>query len=237
MKASKLIFIAMSLSLASCTSLSTSKVMASEPALLQDDEQAMINEPVNNDKPVMCHEPTGYDNQPIPLDTGVLRETPIDVIPKELFIERLKASPLWEQTERKDEDRSSFRLSEINGFLQIQGDGSFSKSEKITKIAYSPLNVKQRNKYGHQLLDQEKSAMTEIINIVINDHDKAAAILNQLYQQYSVKVENNEILSDNETLHTYIRYNNILFELWGMNRTSHYIKECNLAMLTGLTIN
>ncbi|MGP9493344.1 hypothetical protein [Psychrobacter sp. AOP7-B1-24] len=233
----KLIFVAMSLSLASCTSLSTPKVMASEPALLQANEQTIINEPIKPDKPIICYEPSEYDSLPALPEIDVLRETPIDVLPKELFIERLEASSLWSKVSHVNSFKSDFSLSEINGFLQIQGDGSFSKSEKITKIAYSPLNVKQRNKYGHQLLDQEKSAMTEIINIVINDHDKAAAILNQLYQQYSVKVENNEILSDNETLHTYIRYNNILFELWGMNRTSHYIKECNLAMLTGLTIN
>ncbi len=206
--------------------------MAREPALLQDDEQAIVNEPVNNNKTVRCYEPSEYDSLPALPEIDVLRKTPIDVVPKELFIERFKASPLWEQTERKDEDRSSFRLSVLNGFLQVR-----SSPTQVKEIAYSPLDVKQRNKYGHQLLNQEKSAMTEIINIVIDDHDKAAEILDQLYQQYLVKVENNEILSDDETLHTYIRYNNILFELWGMNRTSHSIKECNLAMLTGLTIN
>ncbi|WP_201551969.1 hypothetical protein [Psychrobacter fjordensis] len=233
----KLIFIAMSLSLASCTTLSTSKVIASEPALLQDNEQAIINEPVNNDKPVMCHEPTGYDNQPIPLDTGVLRETLIDVIPKELFIERLEASSLWSKVSHVNSFKSDFSLSEINGFLQIRGDGSFSKSENITKVFYSPLDIDERNKYGHQLLGQEKFAMKEIISLVIDDHEKADAILDQLYQQYIIKVKNNDVLSDGETLHSYVRYNGILFEIWGMNRTNHPIKECNLTLLTGLTIN
>ena len=126
--------------------------MVSESTLLQDDEQTIINEPVNNKKPIVCYEPSEYDIKPELPDTGVRRETPIDVISKKLFIERLKASPLWDETERKqeDRDRDSFRLRNINGFLQIQGDGSFSKSEKITKIAFSPLNVKQRNKYRHQ---------------------------------------------------------------------------------------
>ncbi|WP_201551967.1 hypothetical protein [Psychrobacter fjordensis] len=188
----KLIFIAMSLSLASCTTLSTSKVIASEPALLQDDKQAMINEPVKSDKPVRCYEPTGYDNQPIPLDTGVLRENPINVVSKELFIERFKASPL---------------------------------------------NVNKRKKYGHQLLEQENFGMTETVNLVIDDHDKAAAILDQLYQQYIIKVKNNDVLSDGETLHSYVRYNGLLFEIWGINRTNHPIKECNFSFLTSLSIS
>ena len=79
--------------------------------------------------------------------------------------------------------------------------------------------------------------MTEIISLVIDDHEKADAILDQLYQQYIIKVKNNDVLSDGETLHSYVRYNGILFEIWGMNRTNHPIKECNLTLLTGLTIN
>ena len=227
----------MSLSLASCTSLSTSKVIASEPALLQDDEQAMINEPVNNNKPVICYEPPEYDNPPELPDTGVRRETPIDVVPKELFIERLEASPLWEKVSYSNHFEREFLLEKVNGFLQIKGDGSFSKSEKITNIAYFPLDIDERNKYGHQLLDQEKFAMTEIIDLVINDHQKAAAILDQLYQQYSVKVKNNDVLSDGKTLHSYVRYNGILFELWGLSRNTHPLEVCNFNMLTTLTIN
>ncbi|MGP9493597.1 hypothetical protein [Psychrobacter sp. AOP7-B1-24] len=228
----KLIFIAMSLSLASCTTASTSEVMVSEPALLQDDEQAIINEPVNNKKPVICYEPPEYDNPPELPDTGVRRETPIDVVPKELFIGRFKASPLWEQTERKDEDRSSFRLSALNGFLQVR-----SSPTHVKKVTYTPLDVSKRNKDGHQLLDQEKSAMTEIIDLVINDHQKAAAILDQLYQQYSVKVKNNDVLNDGETLHSYVRYNGILFELWGLSRNTHPLEVCNFNMLTTLTVS
>ncbi|MBE0443485.1 hypothetical protein EI164_15805, partial [Psychrobacter sp. FME13] len=218
----KLIFIAMSLSLASCTTLSTSKVIASEPALLQDNEQAIINEPIKPDKPIICYEPSEYDSLPALPEIDILRDASINIISRELFIKRLKASPLWEKVSRANLFKSDFSLNDINGFLQTSGDGPTPK--QINKIAYSPLSAKQRNKYGHQLLDQEKFAMTETVNLVINDHDKAAEILDQLYQQYLVKVENNEILSDDETLHTYIRYNNILFELWGMNRTSHSIK-------------
>ena len=222
----------MSLSLASCTSLSTSKVIASELALLQDDEQAMINEPVNNNKPVICYEPPEYDNPPELPDTGVRRETPIDVVPKELFIERLEASPLWEKVSYSNHFEREFLLEKVNGFLQVR-----SSSTHVKKVTYTPLDVNKRNKYGHQLLDQEKSAMTEIINIVIDDHDKAAAILDQLYQQYMAKVRSNEMLSDNETLHTYIRHDGILFELWGANRTKYDIAECNLKMLMTLTIS
>ncbi|MGP9507070.1 MULTISPECIES: hypothetical protein [unclassified Psychrobacter] len=228
----KLIFIAMSLSLASCTSLSTSKVIASEPALLQDDKQAMINEPVNNNKPVICYEPPEYDNPPELPDTGVRRETPIDIVLKELFIERLEASSLWSKVSHVNSFKSDFSLSETNGFLQVR-----SSSTHVKKISYTPLDVNKRNKYGHQLLDQEKFAMTEIINLVINDHEKAAAVLDQLYQQYLVKVKNNDVLSDGETLHSYVRYNGILFELWGLSRNTHPLEVCNFNMLTTLTVS
>ena len=232
-----LILAAMSLPLASCASVSNKHEVVAESTELSDIKEIVTDESVNNDKPVRCHEPTGYDNQPIPLDTGVLREAPIDVIPKELFIERLEASSLWSKVSHVNSFKSDFSLSEINGFLQIRGDGSFSKSEDITKVTYSPLNVNKRKKYGHQLLDQEKFGMTETVNLVINDHDKADAILDQLYQQYSVKVENNDVLSDGETLHSYVRYNGILFELWGLSRNTHPLEVCNFNMLTTLTVS
>ena len=222
----------MSLSLASCTSLSTSKVMVSEPALLQDDKQAIINEPVNNKKPVRCYEPPEYDNPPELPDTGVRRETPIDIVLKELFIERLEASSLWSKVSHVNSFKSDFSLSETNGFLQVR-----SSPTHVKKIAYIPLDVNKRNKYGHQLLDQEKFAMTEIINLVINDHEKAAAVLDQLYQQYIIKVKNNEVLSDGETLHSYFRYNGKLFELWGLSRNAHPLEVCNFNMLTTLTVS
>ena len=206
--------------------------MASEPALLQDDKQAIINEPVNNKKTVRCYEPPEYDNPPELPDTGVRRETPIDVVPKELFIERLEASPLWEKVSYSNHFEREFLLEKVNGFLQVR-----SSSTHVKKVTYTPLDVNKRNKYGHQLLDQEKSAMTEIINIVIDDHDKAAAILDQLYQQYIIKVKNNEVLSDGETLHSYVRYNGKLFELWGLSRNTHPLEVCNFNMLTTLTIN
>ena len=167
--------------------------------------------------------------RPIPLDTGVLREEPIDIIATELFIQRLEASPLWDIGSYTNHYKRSFDLEKSNGFLQIQGDSYDPK--QINKIFYSPLDVNERNKNGHQLLNEEKFAMIEVINIIIDDREKATDILKQLYKQYLIKVKKNELLSDNMTLHTYIRYEGILFELWGTNQ------ECKLSLLTGLTIS
>ena len=220
MKKNKLLFIVMTLALPSCSSLSTQKTI--------DDKPMMTNEPED------CNKQSKKGNamkRPIPLDTGVLREESIDIIAKSLFIERLESSPLWTIGSYTNHYKRSFDLEQSNGFLQIQGDGSFSDSEKLTKINYSPLNVNERNKYGHQLLDEENFAMIEVINIIIDDRKTATEILDQLYEQYLVKVNNNDRLSDNMTLHTYIRYEGILFELWGTNQ------ECKLSLLTGLTIS
>ena len=79
--------------------------------------------------------------------------------------------------------------------------------------------------------------MTEIVSLVIDDHDKAAEILDQLYRQYLIKAKNNNVLSDRETLHSYVRYNEILFELWGLSRNTHPLEVYNFNMLTTLTIS
>ena len=230
-----LIFVVVSLPLASCASASNQYETVVEPTILLETQKSVIDKPVKNDKPVMCYEPTGYDNEPIPIDTGVFRDAPIDIISRALFIDRLKVSPLWEKIERKQEDQTGFKLNEMNKYLSISGDGPNPK--QIHKIYYHSIDSYKRNEYGHQLLDQEKFAMTEIIDLVIDDHDKATEILDQLYQQYLVKVQNNDVLSDGETLHTYVRYDDKFFELWGLSRDTHSIEACNFNMLTTLTIS
>ena len=78
--------------------------------------------------------------------------------------------------------------------------------------------------------------MTEVINIVVDDREKATEILKELYQRYLVKVQNNETLSNNETFHVYVRYDGILFEMWGITRNNHPIAKCNFEMITALVI-
>ena len=171
-----------------------------------------------------------------PLDTGVLREAPIDVIPKELFMERLEASPLWDKGQYTNHYKRSFDLEQFNAWFSFSGIIGL-EPEQIHRIHYRNLDVRKRNQDGHQLLAHEKFAMTEIINLVIDDRAKAEEILEQLYTKYLVKVQNNETLSDHETYHAYVRYQGILFEMWGITRANHPIEECNYEMLTALVIN
>ena len=219
MKITKLSFLGIILIGSGCTSLAAEKVTKSKS--------------IGTDESVICYDQPNRSNsmkKRRPLDTGVLREAPIDIIPNELFMERLEASPLWDKVSHLNSLKNDFSLKELNGFLSIMGDGIGQSSEQLNRITYSPLDVDKRNEFGHQLLDQEKFAMIELFNIVIEDRDKATEILEQLYQQYLVKVENNEVLSDGMTLHTYIRYSGILFELWGTNQ------GCKLNLLTGISI-
>lgn len=226
MKNKKNIIIAISALLVGCTSLGTQKTLEKKSE--------------TDDKPVVCYE-RSVDPflvlKKTPLDTGVLRDKPIDIISRNIFIEKLKRSPLWKQIEHQYEERAGFKMNRLNGYLSISLDNSGLNSANIQKIYYSPIDYRKRNKYGHQLLNQEKFGMTEAINLVIDDHGKATEILEQLYQQYLVKVENNDVLSDGETLHTYIRYEGKLFELWGINRNTHPIEECNFSMLKTLIID
>lgn len=191
-----------------------------------------------DDKPVVCYEQSVDPFlvlKKTALDTGVLRDEPIDIILKDLFIEKLEASLLESKGYFTNHYKLRFDLNDINSKISINSDGL--NPEKIQKIYYSPIDYRKRNKYGHQLLNQEKFGMTEAINLVIDDHGKATEILEQLYQQYLVKVENNDVLSDGETLHTYIRYEGKLFELWGINRNTHPTEECNFSMLKTLIID
>ena len=192
-----------------------------------------------DDKPVVCSglsEETNRMKKRRPLDTGVLREAPIDIIPKELFMERLEASPLWDKGQYTNHYKRSFDLEQFNAWFSFSGIIGL-EPEQIHRIHYRNLDVRKRNQDGHQLLAHEKFAMTEIINLVIDDRAKAEEILEQLYTKYLVKVQNNETLSDHETYHAYVRYQGILFEMWGITRANHPIEECNYEMLTALVIN
>lgn len=235
MKTSEFIFIVLSALLASCTSLSAKEVTSTEPTIVANTQKPIVVDHLEVNKPVTCYEPYGYDNEPIPVVTGLERSTPLDIISRELFIERLEMSSLWKEVSYSNHFKRNFSFSDINGFLSIDGDDP--KPKQLQEITYIPFDLNKRKAYGHQLLDQEKFAMTEIINLVIDDHDKATEILDQLYQQYLVKVKNNDVLNDGETLHTYVRYDDKLFELWGLSRDTHSIEACNFNMLTTLTIS
>ncbi|WP_201551966.1 hypothetical protein [Psychrobacter fjordensis] len=178
--------------------------------------------------------------EPVAPDTGIQRQQPIDVMPREAFIERLRVSPLWKKLEDKFEENEdytdTFTFHNSQGYVYILGD------DYLTNITYGFKDPFIRNESGHTLSEQDQLEMIETINLIVDNHDKAVEIFDELYSSYTYKVNNNITLYDDQSItdkifHTYVSYNDIYFELWGSRETGHPIAECNYDMIEELTIS
>ena len=187
---------------------------------------------------------------PPPPVTGTERQEPIVLMTRKAFNEKIKSSPLWDSLYDKELHYGSYgstyslktmgKLIGSNSYIRIDSevDGrKWTEDQRITHLAYGNHGIQQRLPYHHQLLPQEKVEMIETINLVIEDRQKATEIVDTLYKQYMEKVNNQQYLSDGETIHTYIEYEGKFFSLWGVNITSNEVPVCNYEMLSGLTIN
>ncbi|MGO2300957.1 MAG: hypothetical protein ACTH5O_06630, partial [Psychrobacter sp.] len=99
-----------------------------------------------------------------------------------------------------------------------------------------------RNESGHTLSEQDQLEMIETINLIVNNHDKAVEIFDELYSSYTYKIDNNITLYNDQSIkdkifHTYVSYDDLYFELWGVRQTGHPIAECNFDMIDKLTIS
>ena len=178
--------------------------------------------------------------EPVVPDTGIQRQQPIDVISRATFIERLRVSPLWKKLEDKFEENEdytdTFTFHNSQGYVRIQGD------DYLTNITYGFNDPFIRNESGHTLSEQDQLEMIETINLIVDNHDKAVEIFDELYSSYTYKVNNNITLYEDQSItdkifHTYVSYNDIYFELWGSRETGHPIAECNFDMIEELTIS
>ena len=187
---------------------------------------------------------------PPPPVTGIERQEPIVLMTRKAFNEKIKSSPLWDSLYDKELHYGSYGYSYyFETLIDLIGSSSYirvyseldgrkwTEDQRITHLAYGNHGIQQRLPYHHQLLPQEKVEMIETINLVIEDRQKATEIVDTLYKQYMEKVNNQQYLSDGETIHTYIEYEGKFFSLWGVNITSNEVPVCNYEMLSGLTIN
>ena len=91
-----------------------------------------------DDQPVICYDITDDESEHTPIDTGVLREAPIDVTSHKLFVQRLRASPLWNKVSYSTPSKRDFLLKSINGMLAVSGIGY--KLDQIHRIHYNSLD-------------------------------------------------------------------------------------------------
>ena len=168
------------------------------------------------------------------IDTGVRRDEFIDVMDKDLFLERFENSPLYTQlTSNNYYYVNNIELGKINGQLDLLDIGL---NKKINKISYRSNSVYARKQYGHELTELDRFGMLETINLVLDDREKSEEILNELYSDYSEKVKNDIKLKDTDIYFSYVRFNGLLFELWGRN-TTHELEHCRFDMLSSLKIH
>lgn len=168
------------------------------------------------------------------IDTGVQRDNFIEVMDKDLFLERLKNSPLYTQlTSDNYYYVNDIELGKINGQISFL---NISDRNKLNSISYHFNSVHARKQYGHELIELDRFGMLETLNLVLDDRKKSEEILNMLYSDYSEKVKNDIKLKDTDIYFSYVRFDGLLFELWGRN-TTHELEHCRFDMLSNLTIH
>ncbi|MGO3640970.1 MAG: hypothetical protein ACTJFK_03290 [Psychrobacter sp.] len=181
---------------------------------------------------------------PAPL-TGIEREKPIVLMTRKEFNERIRLSPLWESLYDKELEYGSYgssysfktlgELMGANSYIRVTShlDGHYWKeSQRLTQLSYGNHDLKQRNQYHHQLLEQERIEMIETLKLAIDNIDDktASEIIDKLYEQYMDKVNNKAYLSDGQTIHTYIEYDGKFIAFRGK-------VNCKYDMFTGMTID
>ena len=213
--------------------------------LLGCDTTASIDKKANTDNEALYCRQYSIEQEsemvePVVPDTGIQRQHPIDVMPRETFIKRLRASILWEKLEHKFEENEdytdTFTFHTSQGYVLIRGD------DYLTDITYNFNGAFIGNEFGHTLPKQYQLELIETINLIVNNHDKAVEIFDELYSSYTYKVNNNITLYNDQsikdkTFHTYVSYDDLYFELWGVRQTGHPIAECNFDMIEKLTIS
>ncbi|PYE40255.1 hypothetical protein [Psychrobacter fozii] len=167
------------------------------------------------------------------INTGVQRDKFIDVMDKDLFLERFEKSPLYTQLTHRNHFDRRIELGKINGDLHLLDIGG---NNKLNSISYHFNSVHARKQYGHELIALDRFGMLETLNLVLDDREKSEEILNELYSDYSEKVKNDIKLKDTDIYFSYVRFNGLLFELWGRN-TTHELEHCRFDMLSNLTIH
>ena len=168
------------------------------------------------------------------INTGVQRDNFIEVMDKDLFLERFENSPLYTQlTSNNYYYTDNIELGKINAQIKLL---NIIGKNKLNSISYYFNNVYARKQYGHELIELDRFGMLETINLVLDNREKSEEILNALYSDYSEKVKNDIKLKDTDIYFSYVRFDGLLFELWGRN-TTHELEHCRFDMLSNLTIH
>ncbi|MBF0658376.1 hypothetical protein IPZ60_06450 [Psychrobacter sp. NG25] len=91
------------------------------------------------------------------IDTGVQRDKFIDVMDKDLFLERFEKSPLYTQLTHRNHFDRRIELGKINGDLHLLDIGG---NNQLNSISYHFNSVHARKQYGHELIALDRFGMS-----------------------------------------------------------------------------
>lgn len=210
----------------------------------------VTEEQLKADPFIVCAHHYGSMSPPPPPLTGTERQSPLVLMTRQQFNDKIQQSPLWESLYDKDLNWASygssydfqamFKLIGSSSYIRVYSDldgRSWSQEQRITRFEYGQHLTQKRIPYGHQLLKQERYEMIELLTMVIEDRAKASELVDTLYQQYLDKVKNKDYLSDGRTIHTYLEYDGKYIAMWGDHVAGYEPAHCNYDVLEKFTIS
>lgn len=164
--------------------------------------------------------------------TPAQKRKPTEYLNREKLMERLKKYNLYERIDGIN------GISESGGILVEKGDKDNSKIY-ITIGSYGIIYIQYDFLYAqntHQISKDAKSDIIKLINIVIDNDQKAHQLFDELYQQYQDNLRNNNILENNMVVAD-VEYSQRLFELQGTVYKDKDNPNCNISRIETLIIN
>lgn len=150
-----------------------------------------------------------------------------------ILIERLKKYNLYSRLEGTGTIGSTSQIGLFTPQNDDKGQIDFKLgSTGVEQIRYDfPIT-----KETHDISDESKSDILQLINIIVNNNQKAHKLYGELYQQYQDNLKNNNILENNMVISD-VEYNQRLFELQGIVYKDKNNPNCNISRIEALIIN
>ncbi|OPH34224.1 hypothetical protein [Moraxella equi] len=174
-----------------------------------------------------------YNYLPPPSYIGIPHDRKVKLMSFDEFLSRFEVSldkhtddlSRWVVKEGKDH---IMQFRELNSYLYI------GRSHGMVHYLqyYMRHGTEKDKKRTHTLSDDDKMAMIETINLVVQDHQKSQEILDELYQRYLGQLE----LVVDGYIAVFLEHDGKYFSLRGINTHYHPIERCNRQAIYPLSI-
>ncbi|UZA05895.1 hypothetical protein LP123_01985 [Moraxella bovis] len=170
---------------------------------------------------------------PPPVYIGIPHDRKVKLMSFDEFLTRFEVS-LDKHTDElsrwvvKENKAHIMQFNELNSYLYI------GRSHGMVHYLqyYMRHGTEKDKKRTHTLSDDDKMAMIETINLVVQDHQKSQEILDELYKRYLGRLE----LVVDGYISVFLEHDGKYFSLRGINTHYHPIKRCNFKVVYALSI-